>query len=71
MFIKNIDWNDVLARTLKTFLQTFASMITVGVVATEVNWMNALSVSCVAGIYAFLMNVVKYLPEDEDDLDAY
>lgn len=71
MFIKNIDWNDVLARVFKTFLQSFASMITVGVVASEVNWMNALSVALVASVYSLAMNIVKYLPEDEADYDAY
>jgi len=67
-FIKDINFNDVLARTLKTFLQALASALTVGALVSEIQWVNAISVALVAGLYAFLMNVIKYLPSDDGDI---
>lgn len=54
-----------LVRALKTFFQTFAGFITVGVVFTEVDWMSALSVSAVAFIYSIVTSLGG-LPEVDE-----
>jgi len=56
-------------RALKTFCQVAVSMITVGQAVMEVNWLNVLSVSTVAGIVSILTSLAG-LPEVEDDEEA-
>lgn len=51
-------------RALKTFCQTFASMITVGMTISEIDWVTAVSVSAVAGFLSILTSVAG-LPELE------
>lgn len=51
-------------RALKTFAQTFASMIAVGAAASEVDWLRALSVSGVAFVLS-IMTSLAGLPEVE------
>jgi hypothetical protein len=46
--------------------QTSLSMITIGQAVMEVNWLNVLSVSVVAGILSLLTSVAG-LPEVEDE----
>ena len=49
-------------RSLKTMAQTAVSMLTVGQAVLDVNWVNVLSVSAVAGVIAMLTSVAG-LPE--------
>lgn len=56
-------------RALKTFCQVAVSMITVGQAVMEVNWLNVLSVSTVAGIVSILTSLAG-LPEVDDDEEA-
>ena len=53
-----------LVRALKTFAQTFASMIAVGAAFSEVDWLRALSVSGVAFVLSILTSLTG-LPEVE------
>ena len=52
-------------RAVKTMAQTAISMITVGQAVLDVNWLNVLSVSVVAGILSILTSLAG-LPECED-----
>lgn len=72
----NWDWKEwtvaALIRAVKTFAQSFASMIAVGAAFSEIDWIRALSVSGVA----FVLSIVTSLgglpeveakqPPDED-----
>lgn len=49
-------------RAIKTFAQTAASLITVGALVSEINWMMVLSASAVAFIYSVLTSLAG-LPE--------
>lgn len=64
----NWDWKKwalaALVRAVKTFAQTFASMIAVGAAASEVDWLRALSVSGVAFVLSWLTSLAG-LPEVE------
>ena len=51
-------------RAVKTMAQTAVSMITVGQAVLDVNWVNVLSVSAVAGVISMLTSVAG-LPEVE------
>ena len=51
-------------RSLKTMAQTAVSMLTVGQAVLDVNWVNVLSVSAVAGIISMLTSIAG-LPEVE------
>ena len=52
-------------RALKTFAQTFASMIAVGAAVSEVDWLRALSVSGVAFVLSVATSLAG-LPEVEE-----
>ena len=62
----NWDWKKwivaALVRALKTFAQTFASMIVVGATFDEIDWIRALSVSGVAFVLS-IMTSLAGLPE--------
>ena len=64
----NWDWKQwavaALIRALKTFAQTFASMIVVGSAFSEIDWLRALSVSGVAFVLSMLTSLAG-LPEVE------
>ncbi len=64
----NWDWKEwfmaALVRAVKTFAQTFASMIAVGAAFSEVDWIRALSVSSVAFVLSILTSLGG-LPEVE------
>ena len=51
-------------RSLKTMAQTAVSMLTVGQAVLDVNWVNVLSVSAVAGVISMLTSIAG-LPEGE------
>lgn len=49
-------------RALKTFAQSFASLMTVGVAINEIDWKYVASVSTVAAIYSIVTSIAG-LPE--------
>ena len=49
-------------RAVKTFAQTAASLVTVGALISEVNWVIVLSTATVAGIYSILTSIAG-IPE--------
>lgn len=49
-------------RAIKTMAQTSLSLISVGMVMSEVDWLTVISASCVAGIYSILTSLAG-LPE--------
>ena len=51
-------------RSIKTMAQTAVSMLTVGQAVLDVNWVNVLSVSAVAGVISMLTSIAG-LPEVE------
>ena len=55
-----------LIRAVRTFAQTFASMIAVGAAFSEVEWLRALSVSGVAFVLSILTSLATGLPEVEE-----
>ena len=55
-------------RALRTFAQTAASLVTVGSIMSEVNWVFVLSSAAVAAIYSLLTSVAG-LPELDDGTD--
>lgn len=65
------DWKKFLIaagiRAIRTFAQTFASMITVGAAFYEVEWLHALSVSGVAFVLSILTSLATGLPEVEKE----
>ena len=62
----NWNWKEwavaALIRAVRTFAQTFASMIVVGAAFAEIDWLNALSVSGVAFVLSILTSLAG-LPE--------
>ena len=60
------DWKEwlkaALIRAVKTFAQTFASMVVVGASIAEVDWLHTLSVSGVAALLS-IMTSLAGLPE--------
>lgn len=54
-------------RALKTFAQSFASLMTVGVAINEIDWKYVASVSTVAAIYSVVTSIAG-LPEVEKDV---
>ena len=58
-------WRCAGIRSLKTICQTAVSMLTVGQAVLEVNWLNVLSVSAVAGVISMLTSIAG-LPEVDD-----
>lgn len=62
----NWDWKQwalaALVRAIKTFAQTFVSMIAVGAAFSEIDWMRALSVSGVAFVLSMFTSLAG-LPE--------
>ena len=64
----NWNWKEwavaALIRAVKTFAQTFVSMIAVGAAFSEIDWLRALSVSGVAFVRSMLTSLAG-LPEVE------
>ena len=50
-------------RALKTFAQTALSLITVGSMISEINWIMVVSTATVAGVYSLLTSIAG-LPEE-------
>lgn len=53
-------------RAVKTFAQTFASMITVGAAINEISWGYVASVSAVAAVYSIATSLAG-LPELDEE----
>lgn len=64
------DWKEWIkkagVRAIKTVCQTMLSMLTVGQAVMEVDWVNVLSISLVAGLISLLTSVAG-LPEEENE----
>ena len=64
-----IDWKKfliaALIRAVRTFAQTFVSLVAVGAAFSEVDWLRALSVSGVAFVLSILTSLATGLPEVE------
>lgn len=58
-------WRAAGIRAVKTMAQTAVSMLTIGQAVLDVNWLNVLSVSVVAGIISMLTSIAG-LPEVDD-----
>ena len=59
-------WKAAGIRAAKTIAQTAVSMLTIGQAVLDVNWLNVLSVSAVAGVISLLTSIAG-LPEVEED----
>ena len=55
-----------LIRAVRTFAQTFVSMVAVGAAISEVEWVRVLSVSGVAFVLSVLTSLATGLPEAEE-----
>lgn len=61
-------WKAAGMRAIKTICQTALSMLTIGQAVMEVDWVNVLSVSAVAGVISLLTSIAG-LPEVEEKGD--
>lgn len=65
--LKNKDfWKASAIRAIKTIAQTAVSMLTVGQAVLDVDWLNVISVSAVAGVISILTSIATGLPEVEE-----
>lgn len=58
-------WKAAGMRAVKTICQTALSMLTIGQAVLDVDWLNVLSVSTVAGIISLITSIAG-LPEVDD-----
>ena len=56
-------------RAIKTMAQSALSLITIGNMLTDMNWISILSISATAGIVSVLTSIVG-LPELKDKTDS-
>lgn len=64
---KSKNWRKAsLIRSVRTFAQVAASMLTVGQAVIDVNWINVLSVSAVAAVISILTSIAG-LPEVKEE----
>lgn len=65
--IFNKEWfKAALIRAIKTIAQTALSMMSIGMAMSDINWLQVLSVSAVAGIFSILTSLAG-LPETQVD----
>lgn len=50
-------------RAIRTMAQVALGMITLGAAGSDIDWVNMISVSLVAGIYSILTSIATNLPE--------
>ena len=66
---KHMNWKKfieaALIRAVRTFAQTFVSMVAVGAAFSEIEWLRVLSVSGVAFVLSILTSLATGLPEAE------
>lgn len=61
--VKTLKWlKAAVVRAVKTFAQTAASLVTVGAVISDIDWLTVISASAVAFIYSVLTSLAG-LPE--------
>ena len=60
-------WKAAIVRAIKTIAQTAVSMLTVGQAVLDVDWLNVISVSAVAGLISLLTSIATGLPEVSDN----
>lgn len=60
-------WKASVIRAIKTIAQTALSMLTVGQAVLDVDWLNVISVSAVAGLISVLTSIATGLPEVDAD----
>ena len=60
-------WKAAGIRALKTVAQAAVSMLTIGQAVIDVNWVNVLSVSFVAGVISMLTSIAG-LPEVDEEV---
>ena len=60
-------WKASAIRAIKTIAQTALSMLTVGQAVLDVDWLNVISVSAVAGLISVLTSIATGLPEVDAD----
>lgn len=58
-------WKAALIRAIKTAAQVALGMMTVGMAASEIDWLNVASVSAVAALYSLITSLAG-LPEVDD-----
>lgn len=61
-------WKCAGTRAIKTMAQTAISMITIGQAVLDVNWINVLSVSAVAGVLSLLTSIAGLPEVDNEDM---
>lgn len=60
----NKSWlHAMLVRMLRTMAQTALGMMSIGMAMDEVNWVQLVSVSVVAGLFSVLTSISTSLPE--------
>ena len=52
-------------RTIKTMAETACSLITVGGLMSDVNWLMVLSATLLSGIYTILFNISKIKTKEQ------
>jgi hypothetical protein len=60
-------WKAAGIRALKTVAQAAVSMLTIGQAVIDINWVNVLSVSAVAGVISMLTSIAG-LPEVDEEV---
>ena len=60
-------WKAAIVRAVKTIAQTAVSMLTIGQAVLDVDWLNVVSVSAVAGLISLLTSIATGLPEVDSD----
>ena len=60
-------WKAAFVRAIKTIAQTALSLLTVGQAVLDVDWLNVISVSAVAGLISLLTSIATGLPEVSED----
>lgn len=63
-------WKAAIVRMVKTIAQTALSLLTVGQAVLDVDWLNVISVSAVAGLISLLTSIATGLPEVSKDASA-
>lgn len=61
-------WKAALIRAIKTAAQVALGMMTVGMAASEIDWLNMASVSAVAALYSLITSLAG-LPEVDDAVE--
>lgn len=64
--MKNTWFKAASVRALKTMAQTAVSLITVGNMITEIDWISIIGISLTSGVLSLLTSVAG-LPEVEED----